>query len=436
MLDEILDNPDLKKYFATFKVGRTLFMEGDHSEDLYILISGQVDILKGNSKIAEVSERGSLFGEMSFLLGARRTATVKAGSDVTSIRIPKEEVTFFLNEFPEVAREITRILAQRLDNVTQIVYGLKEFCNQLPDAVIMTDSDGKVLAWNTAAERLYGRDWGELHQKSVDEIYEDPDAYREFLEEVQSNYSVSEKVLRIRHPEKGIRFVSTSTTVLYDGHHNYQGVLSLGRDVTSVARLERKYRRVRNWLIPSFMVVGLLAGAVFFGYPYFSRGYKAIDTKKEDLRNHLARDYLFLKALLINPFSAGDRSETSKEMKEFFAIQKGDKNLYKGLVLLDRDKKVFDFFSIKGKGDTTTTVGSSYAGIEFEGGQDSLHRVLTPYRVDKGHPMGHKGLEIAFIMEKDSDFLGWLVFQMDSDLLEREYDIDEEDFKKFRFNRP
>ena len=435
MLDEILNNPDLKKYFTTFKVGQTIFIEGDHSQDLYILVSGQVDIIKGHNKIAEIKDAGSLFGEMSFLLGAERTATVKAGSDITTIRIPKEEVTSFLNEFPAVARDITRILAQRLDSITQIVYGLKELCNQLPDAVIMTDRDGKILAWNSAAERLYGRDWKGLHHKSANDIYEEPQGYRAFLEELQSNYPVSEKVLKIRHPEKGVRFISTSTTLLYDGHHNFQGVLSLGRDVTSVKRLERRYRRVRYWLIPSFVLLGLVALALFFGYPYFSRGYRAVDTKKQDLRNQLAKDYLFLKTLLINPFADGERSGTSKKMKEFFAIQKGDGIPYKGLILLDRDKKVFDSFSIKAKEDITTMMGCSYAGIEFEGGEGSLHRVLTPYRVDKDHPMGQKGLEIAFAMEKDSDFLGWLVFQMDLDLLGREYDIDEEILKGFYFKR-
>lgn len=436
MLDQIINNPDLDKYLSIFETGQIIFLENDDSQDLYILVSGELDVLKGNKKISEITERGALFGEMSFLLGARRTATVKARNDVKTIRIPKEKVTTFLGEFPSVAQDITRLLAQRLDESSQIVYGLKEFCDQLPDAVILTDREGKILTWNTASEKLYGREWNQMRHRSAEEIYEEPEAYKHFLKDVQSRYSIREKILKVKHPEKGTRFISTSTTVLYDGHHNLQGVLSLGRDVTRVKNLERKYRRVRNWLIPSFILLGLMAGAFFFGYPYFSRGYQSVDIRKQELRNQMAKDYLLLTSLLAQPFAAGNRSKTGQLMKEFFDIQEKMSTPYNGLLLLDREKKVFSAHSIKSCTDAIKMVGSSYASIEFKGSERSLHRVLTVYRTDNEHPMGHKGIEVSFELNKDNQFMGWLIFQMDVDLLVQEYGIDEEGLKKFDFNKP
>ncbi|MBN1106815.1 MAG: cyclic nucleotide-binding domain-containing protein [Deltaproteobacteria bacterium] len=435
MLEEITKNPDLAKYMTTFREGDILFLEGDVSQDLYILVSGRIDVLKGNKKIAEIRERGSLFGEMSFLLGGNRTASAKACEPVKVLCIPKEKVSDFLNEFPSVAEKITKLLAHRLDETSQALYGLREFCDQLPDAVVLTDKEGKILTWNSAAERLYGREWHEMYDRSMEDIYDEPQAYKSYIEEVQSRYSVREKILKIRHPEKGIRHISTSTTILYDGHHNFQGVLSLGRDVTAVQNLERRYRRVRNWLIPTLALLGLLGAASFFAYPYFSRGVQTVDVKKQELKNQLARDYLLLKSLLKESFLSGDRSRTNPSLNEFFKVQDSKETPYKGILLLDRDKRVFDAFYPGNRQFAKDLLGSSYAGIEFHGSDKSPHRVLTLYRADKKHPMGHRGVEVAFEMVRDRRFLGWIVFQMDMEALKRDFGAGEEDLRGFQFRK-
>ena len=37
MLDEIIHNKDLQKYLKTYQKGDTLFLEGEESQDLYVL---------------------------------------------------------------------------------------------------------------------------------------------------------------------------------------------------------------------------------------------------------------------------------------------------------------------------------------------------------------------------------------------------------------
>ena len=81
-------------------------------------------------------------------------------------------------------------------------------------------------------------------------------------------------------------------------------------------------------------------------------------------------------------------------------------------------------------------IGSSYAGIEFQDSEKSSHhKVLTLFRVDKNHPMGRKGIEIAFEIEKGGTSLGWLIFQMDVDTLKQKFEIDEETLKRFQFQK-
>jgi PAS domain S-box-containing protein len=428
-------NEGLNKYRHSFQAGQTLFTEGDPSQDLYILIDGQLDILKGSKRIAEISGSGVFFGEMSFLLQDRRTSTVRARTDVVACRIPSEDIGSFLSDFPDVATVILRQIAQRLNETSQILYGFKEFCDRLPDAVVMTDREGAILSWNRAAEELYGGDWSSMRQQPAQKLFCDPEAYRQHIQDVQHHQSAREKVLEIKHPERGSCFVSASTTMLYDGHHNFQGVLSLCRDVTAAQALKSRYRFALFGLVPALLLAGLLLAVVFYGYPYFSKGQQAADLKKSELRSQLARDYLLLASLLAEPFAAGAFEKTHQVMRDFFRMQKDGQPPYAGLVLLDSEKKVLDAYGPAGGQAGQNTAGSSYAGIAFQGDTGSLHRVLMLYRAAPGQPMGSKGVEVAFELRRNAHDAGWLVFQMDAAALEKNYSVAEEDLLGFRFQK-
>ena len=432
MLDEILNTPDLVKYLVNFKSDDIVFLEGDDSQDLYVLVSGQVAVFKGDKIIRELTKPGSLFGEVSFLLGNRRTASVRAKDDVTLVRIPKEEIAPFLVEFPDAAREITRHLAHWLAETSQILYGLKEFCDQLPEAVVLTDKDGKILTWNAAAEKLFGRSWQQMRRIDVADIYEDPQLYRQFLAEVQSQYSAGEKTFRINHPEKGTRFISNSMTVLYDGHHNFQGILALGRDITRQKNLEKKYKRLGRWMLCVLLLLGFAAGSTIFSYIYLSKDYRAKTFKQQMLQENLAKDYFVLRSLLVEHLAKGSRLNVNTAMKDFLNRQKGGLP-YTGLLLLDEHRTVTDAYAIEPDADLVAAIGSSYAAINFEGSEASMHRVLTLYRADKDHPMGKKGTEIAFELKQGDQLLGWLIFQLDMERLKKNYGIDLDNLRKLRF---
>lgn len=435
MLEKIINNPELLDFMVSFETGQIIFTEGDESEDLFILVSGELEIIKGNKKISEINKAGELFGEMSVLLGGKRTATVKVVKDVKALKIVKEDIARFLDSSPEIAREITFMLARRLDETSQILYGLKEFCDQLPDAVTVTNKEGKILTWNRVAERMYGRSWEDMHYKAIEDIYEEPEEYDHYRDDLISRYSVREKILRIKHPEKGIRYVATSTTVLYDGHHNYQGLLSIGRDVTRFREMEQRYHRVRKKIIPLILVFIILLPAVFFTYKYIrsNRADITVSAGKE-FKNQLGKDYVLLKSLLAGHFKTKDRASTNKLMNDFISIQDISEVPYTGIVLLDKDMNVFDYLDIKGDGpDSSQITGSSYSGIDFKGSNNSLHRVLTVYRTDKNHPMGRKGIEVAFEFKQDNEIEGWIVFQLDPVEIEKKYGITEDDLLKFRY---
>jgi PAS domain S-box-containing protein len=239
MLD-IINRPEMQKFTVSFASGETLFLQGDNSQDMYLLVSGQIEVFKDDKKIADITEPGTTVGEMSFLLNARRTATVKALTDVETIKISTDQITDFMHGNPTLVLHIALKLAKRLEETTRIMHGLREFSDQLPDAIIMADKEKHILSWNHAAEKLYGRTWQQMKGYPLADLYQDPGTYEQFVVDVQTGNSLREKELAVKHPDGNALFVSTSTTVLYDGHHNIEGFIFLSRDVTTSKDLEKK----------------------------------------------------------------------------------------------------------------------------------------------------------------------------------------------------
>jgi CRP-like cAMP-binding protein len=63
-------------------------------------------------------ESNSIIGEIAILCDVARTATVKASAPLETLRIKKDQFIRLLAEFPEVAVEIMRVLADRLSRTT------------------------------------------------------------------------------------------------------------------------------------------------------------------------------------------------------------------------------------------------------------------------------------------------------------------------------
>ena len=108
---------------ARFEPGKVLLPEGETSGRLYVLLDGEVEVVRGETQINTVGEAGALFGEMSILLGLPHTATVRAltpcAAHVT------EDGAGFLKSHPELSHHLAQLLAQRLHGVTTYLVDLK-----------------------------------------------------------------------------------------------------------------------------------------------------------------------------------------------------------------------------------------------------------------------------------------------------------------------
>jgi CRP-like cAMP-binding protein len=106
----------------TFAPGQELFHQGDPGDAAYIIMDGEADVTvdtpAGEISVAKVG-KNDLIGEIAILCDVPRTATIKALSEVTTLAISKELFFQMVTEFPEMAVEIMRELAHRLERTTQ-----------------------------------------------------------------------------------------------------------------------------------------------------------------------------------------------------------------------------------------------------------------------------------------------------------------------------
>ncbi|WDR02027.1 cyclic nucleotide-binding domain-containing protein [Devosia algicola] len=107
-----------------FKPGQIILPEGERLGRLYILIEGQIEIIREKTQVTHVDEPGSFFGEMSVLLDMPHSATVKALSDVRAYQIP--DALTFLDQRPEFALHIATMLARRLYYTTSYLVDLQQ----------------------------------------------------------------------------------------------------------------------------------------------------------------------------------------------------------------------------------------------------------------------------------------------------------------------
>lgn len=111
-----LDLPGTKKYF---NIGETIIKEGETSEGLFVLLQGKVGVYKKDLSVAEIKQRGTVFGELGLILGIPRTATIQAlePTFVLFVKLSLEELVL---HYPQLTRKILKGLAERLSNTTEM----------------------------------------------------------------------------------------------------------------------------------------------------------------------------------------------------------------------------------------------------------------------------------------------------------------------------
>lgn len=96
--------------------GMDLIEQGGRTGQLYVLKDGELEVLRDGKHVTTIKTPGSVIGEMSVLLDAPQTATVRAVTEVDYFVI--DNAIEVLRTHPDWLLQIARLLAQRVKDTT------------------------------------------------------------------------------------------------------------------------------------------------------------------------------------------------------------------------------------------------------------------------------------------------------------------------------
>ncbi|TNE34577.1 MAG: cyclic nucleotide-binding domain-containing protein [Alphaproteobacteria bacterium] len=113
----------------TFQPGDLLCRQGDNGDAAYFIMAGEADVIvdtpSGQIKVASLG-KNDVVGEIAILIDVPRTATIRAATELTALKITKDVFFRMVTEFPEMAVEMMRVLAERLVRTTDDLQKAKE----------------------------------------------------------------------------------------------------------------------------------------------------------------------------------------------------------------------------------------------------------------------------------------------------------------------
>jgi uncharacterized membrane protein len=103
---------------SEFRAGTALFEYGDPGGEIFILLSGEVEVFvenhEGEKIVLAENERGDVVGELSFLDGGSRTATALARDDTQTLSMNRDRLLEFIEKHPHAAIDLLTVVGRRL----------------------------------------------------------------------------------------------------------------------------------------------------------------------------------------------------------------------------------------------------------------------------------------------------------------------------------
>lgn len=200
----------VKRFGSTYSQGQTIFKEGDHAEEMFIIHQGQVNISKrarNAEQILATLRDGEFFGEMALFTDSARSATATVAAESTILRIDKKSFDYMVNGNTAFAINMIRKLCERLRNAD----------NQISELLVFS-RETRVLKAMSAYWNLEG------HKDATGEVLLLP--YLGFCDYLKKTYGITvedanesllklrnQNLLHIRKDVSGKQYISFSPKI-------------------------------------------------------------------------------------------------------------------------------------------------------------------------------------------------------------------------------
>ncbi len=103
-------------------IGDIIIYEGDVGEDIFIVKSGTLDVIKNGVKIGELTD-GDTFGEMAIIDNQTRSATVRATTDVVLSKLTYKDFyqlkEYDIEGYATIIMNLAKELSQRVRDIDE-----------------------------------------------------------------------------------------------------------------------------------------------------------------------------------------------------------------------------------------------------------------------------------------------------------------------------
>ncbi len=129
-----MENPLTKK---KFKEGETIVTEGIESYNVYVITSGEANMIKnylGKEVCVRTLKKGDVFGALALIANSPRAATVVARTDLEAGMMYREDFLNILKKLPSEVDEVMKEMVDELKGVYELNAELTVLTKKMRDS--------------------------------------------------------------------------------------------------------------------------------------------------------------------------------------------------------------------------------------------------------------------------------------------------------------